>query len=96
MIIWTPTAFECLICMRFLFLYLHLFNAVEHVHMDKRSRNTLIIIITIIIIIITGNCLCSFCDLHFPEARRQGFSPGTPVSTPSSSVNGSANKIKLK
>ena len=32
----------------------------------------------------------------FSEARRQGFSPGTPVSSPSSSVNGSANKIKLK
>ena len=32
----------------------------------------------------------------FSEARRQGFSPGTPVSSPPSSVNGSANKIKLK
>ena len=31
MIVWTPTVFECLICMRFLFLYLHLFSAVEHV-----------------------------------------------------------------
>ena len=40
MIVWTPTDFECLICMRFLFLYLHLFSATE-----KRSRNTLIIII---------------------------------------------------
>ena len=32
------------------------------------------------------------------EARHQGFffSPGTPVSSPLSSVNGSANKIKLK
>ena len=32
----------------------------------------------------------------FSEARRQGFSPGTPVSSPTSSVNGSVNKIKLK
>ena len=24
MIVWTPTVFECLICMHFLFLYLHL------------------------------------------------------------------------
>ena len=31
----------------------------------------------------------------FSEARCQGFSLGTPVSSPSS-VNGSANKIKLK
>ena len=33
---------------------------------------------------------------RFSEARPQGFSPGTPVSSPPSSVNGSANKIKLK
>ena len=32
----------------------------------------------------------------FPEARHQESSPGTPVSSPPSSVNGSANKIKLK
>ena len=32
----------------------------------------------------------------YPEDRRQGFSPDTPVSSPPSSVNGSANKIKLK
>ena len=32
----------------------------------------------------------------FSEARRKGFSTGTPVSSPTSSVNGSANKIKLK
>ena len=32
----------------------------------------------------------------FSEARHQGFSPGTPVSSPPSSINGSANKIKLK
>ena len=32
----------------------------------------------------------------FSETRRQGFSPGTPVSSPPSSINGSANKIKLK
>ena len=32
MIVWTPTGtvFECLICMRFLFLYLQLFSAIEH------------------------------------------------------------------
>ena len=30
MIIWTP-AFEYLICMCFVFLYLHLFRAIEHV-----------------------------------------------------------------
>ena len=41
--------FECLICMRFVFLYLHLFIAIEHVlHMERRSRNTPIIIIMIV------------------------------------------------
>ena len=30
------------------------------------------------------------------EARRQVYSPGTPVSCPPSSANGSANKIKVK
>ena len=35
MIVWTPTVFECLICMRFLFLYLHLFSATEHVSHGK-------------------------------------------------------------
>ena len=34
--------------------------------------------------------------MAFSEVRRQGFSPGTPVSTPPSSVDGSANEIKLK
>ena len=34
--------------------------------------------------------------MAFSEACRQGFSLGTPVSSPPSSVNGSANKIKLK
>ena len=34
--------------------------------------------------------------MAFSEARRQRFSPGIPVSSPSSSVNGSANKTKLK
>ena len=33
---------------------------------------------------------------YFSEARRQGFAQGTPVSSPTSWVNGSANKIKLK
>ena len=35
MIVWTPTVFECLICMRFLFLHLHLFSAIEHVSHGK-------------------------------------------------------------
>ena len=35
MIVWIPTVFECLICMRFLFLYLHLFNAIAHVSHGK-------------------------------------------------------------
>ena len=34
--------------------------------------------------------------MAFSEARRQEFSPGAPVSSPLSSVNGSANKMKLK
>ena len=37
MIVWTPTVFECLICMRFLFLYLHLFSAIEHVSHGKAA-----------------------------------------------------------
>ena len=49
MIVRTPTVFECLICMPFLFLYLHLFSAIEHVsHGKSASRNTLVIIIIII------------------------------------------------
>ena len=35
MIVWTPTVFECLICMRFLFLYMLLFSAIEHVSHGK-------------------------------------------------------------
>ena len=35
MIDWTPNAFECPICMRFAFLYLHLFSAIEHVSHGK-------------------------------------------------------------
>ena len=35
MIVWIPTVFECLICMRFLYLYLHLFSATEHVSHGK-------------------------------------------------------------
>ena len=35
MMVGTPTVFKCLICMRFLFLYLHLFSAVEHVSHGK-------------------------------------------------------------
>ena len=37
--------FECLICMRFVFLYLHLFSSVDIFHMQRCSRHTLIIII---------------------------------------------------
>ena len=40
-------------------------------------------------------CLGFHCD-GISEARLQGFSPDTPVSSPPSSVNGSASKIKLK
>ena len=46
---------ECLICMSFVFLYLHLFSATEHVSHERRSRNTLIIIIIITIIIIISS-----------------------------------------
>ena len=36
MVIWTPTyCFECLICTRLVFLYLHLFSTVEHVSHGK-------------------------------------------------------------
>ena len=35
MVVWTPTVFQCLICMLFLFLYLHLFSAIEHVSHGK-------------------------------------------------------------
>ena len=35
MIIWTPTVLSVLICMCFVFLYLHLFSAVEHVSHGK-------------------------------------------------------------
>ena len=34
--------------------------------------------------------------MAFSEARRQEFSPSTPVSSPPSLVNCSANKIKAK
>ena len=34
--------------------------------------------------------------MAFSEARRQGVSPGTPVSSPPASVIGLANRIKLK
>ena len=35
MIVWTPTVFECLICMCCLFWYLHGFSAIEHVSHGK-------------------------------------------------------------
>ena len=44
--------FGCLICMCLVFLYLHLFGAIECVSHGNRSRNTLLIITIIIIIII--------------------------------------------
>ena len=44
--------FECLICMCFVFLYLHLFSAIDMFYMERHSRNTLIIVIIIIIWII--------------------------------------------
>ena len=50
MIVWTPTVFECLICMRFCIRTCS--AQLSMFHMEKRSRNTLIIIIIIIIIII--------------------------------------------
>ena len=50
MIVWTPTVFECLICMRFLFLHMHLFSAIEHVSSGKLLEKYAIIIIIIIII----------------------------------------------
>ena len=37
-----------------------------------------------------------FSMWHFSEVRRQGFSPGTPVSSPPSPVNGSANLKKAQ
>ena len=43
--------FECLICMCFVFLYLHLFSAAEHASHGKYFRNTLIIMTIIIIFI---------------------------------------------
>ena len=35
MIVWTPTVFGFLICTRSIFLYLHLFSAIEHVSHGK-------------------------------------------------------------
>ena len=45
MIVWTPAVWGVLCaCV----LYLHLFSAVEHIQMEKRSRNMLIIITIIV------------------------------------------------
>ena len=41
-----------------------------------------------------GSSLGAFSGWHFAEARRQGFSAGTAVSSSPSLVNGSANRIK--
>ena len=35
MIVWTHAVFGCLICMCFVFLYLHLFSTIEHVSHGK-------------------------------------------------------------
>ena len=40
--------------------------------------------------------LVSLLEYVVSEACHQGFSLGIPVSSPPSSINGSANKIKLK
>ena len=50
MIVWTPTAFECLLCMRYTFCICTYSAQLSMFHMERRSRNTLIIIIIIIII----------------------------------------------
>ena len=39
-------------------------------------------------------CVCVY--VTFSEVGRQGFSPGTLVSSPPPSVNGSTNRIKLE
>ena len=49
-IVWTPTVFECLICMRFYFCICTCSEQLSMFHMEKRSRNMLIIIINNIII----------------------------------------------
>ena len=43
-----------------------------------------------------GLNLRALVHVAFSEARCQGFSLGTPASSPPSTVNGSANKVKLK
>ena len=35
MIVWTPAVLGCLICMRVVFSYLHMFSAIEHVSHAK-------------------------------------------------------------
>ena len=45
--------FKCLVCMCFVFLYLHLFSAIEHISHGRCSRNMLIVIIIIILIILS-------------------------------------------
>ena len=44
--------FECLVCMGFVFLYLHLFSAIEHF---SHGKELTIIIIIIIIILLSQN-----------------------------------------
>ena len=44
-----------------------------------------------------GTCVAVAAEIcGSSEAHHQGFSPGTPVSSPTSLVNGLANEIKLK
>ena len=46
------------------------------------------------VLVSAGACMLGFKYVTFSEARRWGFSPGTPVSSSLSLVKGSANKIK--
>ena len=51
MIVWTPAVLSVLYAC-FVFLYLHLFSATEHVSHQRHSRNTSIIVVIIIIIVV--------------------------------------------
>ena len=51
---------------------------------------------TVRVRVLVGACIFGLYYMALSEARRQGFSSGTPGSSPPLSVNGSANKIKLK
>ena len=49
-----------------------------------------------VVVVLTTKDLLNTVVLEGSESCRQGFFPGAPVSSPLSSVNGSANKTKLK